>query len=159
MTKTAQKIADIADQLTPEAQQALLDMAESLAKPSRFYDTMTDAQRLELGQSIEEAGAGRVGDEDQLDTELDALFAKRASRSNTPIPPAGTSPHRSATSSIRALSRLLGDCAPASPPSCATFWRGTLVLLVTSTSTISTRRGFRERRLSSCIELISRRIR
>ncbi len=78
MTKTAQKIADIAEQLTPEAQQALLDMAESLAKPTRFYDTMTDAQRSELGQSIEEAGAGQVVDQEQLDRELDAIFARRA---------------------------------------------------------------------------------
>ncbi len=78
MTKTAQKIADIADQLTPEAQQALLDMAESLAKPTRFYDTMTDAQRAELGQSIAEANAGQIIEQDQLDAELDALFAKRA---------------------------------------------------------------------------------
>lgn len=78
MTKTAQKIADIADQLTPEAQQALLDMAESLAKPSRFYDAMTDAQRSELGQSIEDANAGQVVDQEQLDTELDAILAKRA---------------------------------------------------------------------------------
>ncbi len=78
MTKTAQKIADIADQLTPEAQQALLDMAESLAKPIRFYDTMSDAQRAELAQSIAEADAGRIIQQDELDAELDALFAKRA---------------------------------------------------------------------------------
>lgn len=78
MIKTAQKIADIADQLTPEAQQALLDMAERLAKPTRFYDSMTDAQRAELGRSIAEADAGRIVEQDELDAELDALFAKRA---------------------------------------------------------------------------------
>jgi hypothetical protein len=78
MTKTAQKIADIADQLTPEAQRALLDMAESLARPTRFFDTMTEAQRAELGQSIAEADSGKIVGQDQLDAELDALFAKRA---------------------------------------------------------------------------------
>lgn len=78
MTKTAQKIADIADQLTPAAQQALLDIAETLATPRRFYDTMTEAQRAELDQSLAEAGAGQVIDQEQLDRELDALFATRA---------------------------------------------------------------------------------
>ena len=78
MTKTAQKIAGIADQLSPDAQLALLDMAESLAKPARFYDAMTDAQRADLDQSIAEADAGQVADQEQLDRELDAIFAKRA---------------------------------------------------------------------------------
>jgi predicted transcriptional regulator len=53
-------------------------MAESQAKPVRFYETMTDAQRADLGQSITEANAGRIVEQDEFDAELDALFAKRA---------------------------------------------------------------------------------
>lgn len=78
MTKTAQKIADIAERLPAAAQDALLDMAEALAKPARFYDSMTELERAELAQSMAEAERGDVADEAQLDRELDALFARRA---------------------------------------------------------------------------------
>jgi hypothetical protein len=78
MTKTAQKIADIAERLPAAAQDALLDMAEALAKPTRFYDSMTEAERHELEQSVAEAERGEVADQAELDRELDALFAPRA---------------------------------------------------------------------------------
>lgn len=78
MIKTAQKIADIAERLPAAAQDALLDMAEALARPTRFYDSMTEAERAELAQSIAEADRGEVADEAALDRELDALFAHRA---------------------------------------------------------------------------------
>lgn len=77
MTKTTQKIADIAERLPAAAQDALLDMAEALARPNRFYDSMTEAERAELAQSIAEAERGEVADEAELDSELDALFARR----------------------------------------------------------------------------------
>lgn len=76
MTRTAQRIADIAEALSPEAQQALLDIAESLARqPRRFFDAMTEAERAELEQSIGEAERGETADQEQLDRELDRLFA------------------------------------------------------------------------------------
>lgn len=75
MTKTAQKIADT---LPAPAQAALLDMARALAQPTRFYDTMTDAQRAELAQSLAEAERGEVVDDAELDRELDALLSRRA---------------------------------------------------------------------------------
>lgn len=78
MTKTAQKIASIAERLPAAAQDALLDMAEALAKPTRFYDSMSEAERSELTQSIAEAERGEVADEAELDRELDELFAHRA---------------------------------------------------------------------------------
>ena len=78
MTKTAQKIADIAETLPAPAQAALLDMAEALARPTRYYDTMTVAQRAELAEAIAEADRGDVGDEAEFDRELDALFARPA---------------------------------------------------------------------------------
>ena len=79
MTKTQQRLVDLADALSPEAQQALLDIAESLARqPRRFYDGMTEVQRAELAASIAEADRGDVAGQDQLDHELDSLFAGKA---------------------------------------------------------------------------------
>ena len=78
MTKTAQRIASIAEHLTPEAQQALLDIAENLARPTGFYETMTGEQRAELEKSIGEADHGEVIDQDELDKQLDAIFARKA---------------------------------------------------------------------------------
>lgn len=78
MTKTAQKIADIAERLPAAAQDALLDMAEALAKPTRFYDSMTETERSELAHSIAGAERGEVIDEAELDRQLDELFARRA---------------------------------------------------------------------------------
>ena len=78
MTKTAQRIADLAEKLSPEAQSALLDMAESLAQPTSFYATMTPAQRAELDAAIAEAGCGEVADQTTLDAHLDTLFAAKA---------------------------------------------------------------------------------
>ena len=72
MTKTATRIATIADTLSPEAQQALLEVAETLAKPLSFYESMTAAQLAELDQAIAEAAPiiGRpAGDEAADDDE------------------------------------------------------------------------------------------
>ena len=78
MTKTAQRIATIAEHLSPEAQQALLDMAENLARPSGFYETLTDEQRADLAQSIAEAERGDAVDQVELDRHLDLLLAGKA---------------------------------------------------------------------------------
>ncbi len=78
MTKTAQKIADLAETLSPDAQAALLDMAQALAHQPSFYETMTPEQRTELDQAIADADAGRVIPLDDVDTELDAILARKA---------------------------------------------------------------------------------
>lgn len=78
MTKTVQKITDIAERLSAPAQAALLDMAEALAQPTRFYDRMSERERAELAQSIAEADRGEVVDEAELERELDRLFADQA---------------------------------------------------------------------------------
>ena len=78
MTKTAQRIATIAENLSPEAQQALLDIAENLAQPSGFYETMTNEQRTDLERSIAEAERGEVVGQAELDRHLDTLFAGKA---------------------------------------------------------------------------------
>ena len=78
MTKTAQRIATIAESLSPEAQQALLDIAENLAQPTGFYETMTTEQRADLDQSIAEADRGDVAGQVELDRHLDFLLARKA---------------------------------------------------------------------------------
>ena len=78
MTKTAQRIATIAEHLSPEAQEALLDIAENLARPSGFYETMTAGQRTELAQAIAEAARGDVVSQVELDRHLDSLLAGKA---------------------------------------------------------------------------------
>lgn len=79
MTKTAQKIASIAEGLPPDEQATLLQVAETLANARlRFYDAMTYEQRTELEQSIAEADRGDVYSEAELDNEIEALLDKRA---------------------------------------------------------------------------------
>ena len=78
MTKTAQRIADLAEGLSPEAQSALLQVAESLAQPTSFYPLMTPAQLAELDAAIAEADRGEVVDQATLDAHLDTLFAAKA---------------------------------------------------------------------------------
>jgi hypothetical protein len=75
MTKTAQRILDIAERLDPDRQQMLLEIAEDLAKPSRFFDTMTKNQREELDRSLEEADQGADITQAELDARLDAILA------------------------------------------------------------------------------------
>ena len=80
MTEIAQKIASITEALPADAQRALLDVAESLARSGRtgsFVDTMSAEQRAELDQALAEARRGEVTDDAALDGELDALFAAR----------------------------------------------------------------------------------
>jgi len=55
MTNTVRRIHEIAEQLAPDLQQVLLEIAESLAHPSRFFDAMTQDQRAELDHAIAEA--------------------------------------------------------------------------------------------------------
>ena len=97
MTKTAQRIADLAEKLSPEAQTSLLDMAESLAQPASFYAMMTPAQRAELDAAIAEAGHGDVVDQNTLDIHLDTLFAAKALRLSTPQQRSDTSLANSST--------------------------------------------------------------
>jgi len=79
MNSTARKIAEIAEALAPDAQARLLEVAEALsrARPS-FCETMTAAQRIELERAIGEADRSEVVSEDELDREIDRLFASRA---------------------------------------------------------------------------------
>ncbi len=74
MTKTAKRILDIAERLDPDRQQVLLEIAEDLAKPTRFFDSMTTAERADLDQSLEEADRGQDITQAQLDARLDALL-------------------------------------------------------------------------------------
>ena len=78
MTKTADRIAVIAEHLSPEAQRALLDIAESLATPTGFYEGMTQEQLSELDRSIGEALRDEVIDQAALDAHLDTVCARRA---------------------------------------------------------------------------------
>lgn len=55
MPNAVQRIREIAEQLAPDRQQILLEIAESLARPSRFFDSMTHEQRSELDAAIAEA--------------------------------------------------------------------------------------------------------
>ena len=79
MATTMQRLTAIAMELPAEAQHALLAIAESLVTPPRrFFDTMSDAERADLQQSLAEADCGDVADQAQLDSELDELFAAAA---------------------------------------------------------------------------------
>lgn len=77
MTKAAQRIRDLAEQLAPEQQQVLLDIAESLVQPARFYDGLTDEQRADLARSLEEADRGEGVDRGALERRLDAVLSGR----------------------------------------------------------------------------------
>jgi hypothetical protein len=55
MTNAVRRIHEIAEQLAPDRQQVLLEIAESLARPSRFFDSMTQDQRSDLDGAIAEA--------------------------------------------------------------------------------------------------------
>ncbi len=55
MTNAVRRIHEIAEQLAPDRQQVLLDIAESLMRPSRFFDSMTQDQRAELDDALAEA--------------------------------------------------------------------------------------------------------
>ena len=78
MTKTAQRISDIAAKLSPEAQRALLSVAASLEQSRSFYANMSVKQRAEIDTALGEADRGDVMDQAGLDEHLDALFAAKA---------------------------------------------------------------------------------
>ena len=78
MSKTTQRLAEVAEALSPEAQAALLAIAENLARPESFDATMTPAQRAELQRSMSEAARGEVVTDTELDQHLDALLARTA---------------------------------------------------------------------------------
>jgi hypothetical protein len=77
MPNTAQRIREIAERLDPDRQQVLLEVAEGMAVPSRFFDAMNEAQRQELDRAIAEADRGEGIDQSALDERLDALLARR----------------------------------------------------------------------------------
>jgi hypothetical protein len=74
MTSTVRRIHEIAEQLTPERRQVLLEIAESLVRPSRFFDTMTQNQLFELDGAITEAERN----EGLTSSELEARLRKIA---------------------------------------------------------------------------------
>jgi hypothetical protein len=75
MTKTTQRIVDIAERLDPERQRMLLEIAEGMARPRNFYDTMTARDREELERSLQEADRGDGVTQEELDARLDAVVA------------------------------------------------------------------------------------
>ena len=77
MTKTAKRISQIAERLSPERQEVLLDIAEGLARPSRFYDSLTPEQLRDLDQSTAEAERGEALDLAQLDARLGKVTGRR----------------------------------------------------------------------------------
>ena len=77
MTATTKKISEIAERLAPDRQQVLLEVAEGMAAPSRFFDTMSDAQRQELDQAVAEADRGEGVDQSGLTKRLDAILIRR----------------------------------------------------------------------------------
>ena len=74
MTKTAKRILDIAEQLDPDRQQTLLEIAEGMARSPRFFDTMTPHERELLSRSIEEADRGGGVTQEELEARLDAII-------------------------------------------------------------------------------------
>jgi predicted transcriptional regulator len=78
MTKIARKIAELAETMSPDAQAALLDMAEALARKPSFFETMRPEERAELDKAIADADAGRVITIEEVEAKLDALLAGSA---------------------------------------------------------------------------------
>ena len=56
MTETTKRIVDIAERLDPERQRLRLEIAEDMARPQSFYETMTAHDREELERSLQAAG-------------------------------------------------------------------------------------------------------
>ncbi len=79
MTKTAEKIIKLADQLTPDAQEHLLHVAEHLAATKSFYGQMSKEQHLELDQAINEANEGRAVSPAELQLRLERTLSKYGS--------------------------------------------------------------------------------
>lgn len=77
MTKIAQRIRDLAERLEPGQQEALLEIAEAIGRPTRFYDTMSDEERRELKEAIAEDERGQMLTQEEFDAALDAVFERR----------------------------------------------------------------------------------
>ena len=75
MTNATKRILHIAEGLDADRQQMLLEIAESLARRTRFFDSMNDSDRAELDRSIEEADRGDDVTQEELDARLDAKLA------------------------------------------------------------------------------------
>ena len=73
MNEIAKRILNAAERLRPDQQQVLLDIAESLAKPSRFFESMSERERAELDRAIDEADRGETVTQAELDRRLDVL--------------------------------------------------------------------------------------
>ncbi len=80
MTKTAQRILDIAEKLDPERQRVLLEIAENIARPGRFFDSLGTTEREELDRSIAEADRGEGVTQAELDRRLDAALSSPRNR-------------------------------------------------------------------------------
>jgi hypothetical protein len=80
MTRTTQQIIDIAERLDPERQRMLLEIAEGMARPRSFYDSMTAHDREELERSLQEADGGEGVSQEELDARLDAVIASAPKR-------------------------------------------------------------------------------
>ena len=74
MTKTAQRILDIAEKLDPERQRLLLEIAEDIARPAPFFDDLAVADREDLDRSIAEADRGEGVTQAELDRRLNAVL-------------------------------------------------------------------------------------
>ena len=74
MTEIPKRILDIAERLDPERQRTLLEIAESMSRPQRFFDTMTAHEREELERSLEESDRGEGVSQEELNARLDTIF-------------------------------------------------------------------------------------
>jgi predicted transcriptional regulator len=80
MTETTKRIVDIAERLDPERQRLLLEIAEDMARPRSFYETMTAHDREELERSLQEADRGVDVTQQDLNARLDAIVAPTLER-------------------------------------------------------------------------------
>ena len=80
MTETTKRIVDIAERLDPERQRLLLEIAEDMARPQSFYETMTAHDREELERSLQEADRGEGVTQQDLNARLDAIVAPTLER-------------------------------------------------------------------------------
>ena len=80
MTETTKRIVDIAERLDPERQRLLLEIAEDMARPRSFYETMTAHDREELERSLQEADRGEDVTQEDLNARLDAIVAPTLER-------------------------------------------------------------------------------
>jgi predicted transcriptional regulator len=80
MTETTKRIVAIAERLDPERQRLLLEIAEDMARPRSFYETMSAHDRDELERSLQEADRGEGVTQEDLNARLDAIVAPTLER-------------------------------------------------------------------------------